>query len=102
MCILDHTQITFCCLGRFLKKLADDQCSFITKVSICCINHYVHTAFQHGSELMRKLTLHIHTSPLVSGMIIPDTGVSEKSMEYNVADYQYLMVINNIIFSDVP
>ncbi len=41
MCILDHTQNTFFCLGTFLKKLADDQCPSITKGSIY-ITHYVH------------------------------------------------------------
>ncbi len=34
MCISDYIQTTFCYLGRFLKKLADDQCTSITKGSI--------------------------------------------------------------------
>ena len=34
MCILDHTQSTFFCLWKFLKKLADDHYSSITKESI--------------------------------------------------------------------
>ena len=34
MCILDHMQGTFFCLGQFLWKLADDQRSSITKGSI--------------------------------------------------------------------
>ena len=39
MCILDHTQSTFFCLGKFLKKLADDQCISITKGRIYHIKH---------------------------------------------------------------
>ena len=39
MCILDHTQSTFFCFGKFLKKLVDDQCSSITKGSIYYIKH---------------------------------------------------------------
>ncbi len=34
MCILDLILSTLFCLGKFLKKLADDQYSFITKGSI--------------------------------------------------------------------
>ncbi len=37
MCILDHMKNTF--LGKLLKKLADDQCSSITKGSIYHIKH---------------------------------------------------------------
>ena len=37
--ILDHMQRSFFCLGKFLKKLADDQCSSTTKGSICYIKH---------------------------------------------------------------
>ena len=39
MCILDGMQSTFFCLGKFLKKLADSQCSSITKGSIYYIKH---------------------------------------------------------------
>ena len=39
MCISDYMQTTFFYLGRFLKKLADDQCSSITKGSIYYIKH---------------------------------------------------------------
>ena len=39
MCISDYMQTTFFYLGRFIKKLADDQCSSITKVSIYHIKH---------------------------------------------------------------
>ncbi len=39
MCILDHTLSTLFCLGKFLKKLADDQCRSITKGSIYYIKH---------------------------------------------------------------
>ncbi len=43
MCILDHMQSTFFCLGKFLKKIADDQRSSTTKESIYCIKHmYIH------------------------------------------------------------
>ncbi len=53
--ISDFIQTTFFYLGRFLKKLADDQCSSITKGSIYHINHYVHTTFYHSSGLTRNL-----------------------------------------------
>ena len=39
MCILDHWHGTSFCLWKFLKKLADDQCSFITKGSIYFMKH---------------------------------------------------------------
>ncbi len=39
MCISDHMQGTFFCLGKFLKKLADNQCFSITKGSIYYIKH---------------------------------------------------------------
>ncbi len=39
MCILDHMHGTFFCLGKFLKKLADNECSSITKGSIYYIKH---------------------------------------------------------------
>ncbi len=39
ICIPDYMQSTFFYLGRFLKKLSDDQCSSITKGSIYHIKH---------------------------------------------------------------
>ncbi len=39
MCISDYMQTTFFNRGRFLKKLADDQCFSITKGSIYYIKH---------------------------------------------------------------
>ena len=39
MCNLDHTQSTFFCLKKFLKTLADDQCSSKSKGSIYHIKH---------------------------------------------------------------
>ncbi len=39
ICISDPMQTTFFYLGRFLKKLADHQCSSITKGSIYHIKH---------------------------------------------------------------
>ena len=41
-------------LPRFLKKLADDQCSSITKGSICHIKHNVDTTIFHVSGLTRN------------------------------------------------
>ena len=41
-------------LERFLKKLADDQCSSITKGSIYHIKHNVHTTFSYSSGLTRN------------------------------------------------
>ncbi len=55
MCISDYTQATFICLERFLNKLADDQCSSITKGSIYHIKH-VHTTFYQVGELNRNWT----------------------------------------------
>ena len=34
MCISDYIQTTFFYLGKFLKKLADDQCSSTTNASL--------------------------------------------------------------------
>ncbi len=51
MCILDHMQTAFFYLGRFLKQIADDQCSSITKSNIYHMKHNVHTNFYHGSGL---------------------------------------------------
>ena len=39
MCILGHIQSTFFFLGKFLKKVTDDQSSSITKGSIYYIEH---------------------------------------------------------------
>ena len=36
---VDHTQSASFCLGKFLKKFADDQCSSITKGSMYYIKH---------------------------------------------------------------
>ncbi len=47
-------QTTFFYLERFLKKLADDQCSYITKGSIYHIKHYVNTTFYHSSGLTKN------------------------------------------------
>ena len=44
-------QTTFFCLERFLKDIADYQCSSITKGCIYHIKHYVHTAFYYLSGL---------------------------------------------------
>ena len=43
MCILDHMRSTFCCHGKYLKKLADDQCLSTTKGSI---NHIKQKSIQ--------------------------------------------------------
>ena len=56
MCISNDIQTTFFYFGRLLKKLADDQCSSITKDSICHITHNVHTTFYHGSGLSWNCT----------------------------------------------
>ena len=50
-------QTTFFNLGRFLKKLADDDCSSITKGSIYHSKTYIHTTFYHSSGLTRNLML---------------------------------------------
>ena len=42
---------TFFYLGKFLMKLADDQCSSATEASMYHIKRYAHTAFYHGSGL---------------------------------------------------
>ena len=39
MCILNHMQSTFFCLEKFLKKLADNECSSVAKGSIYYIKH---------------------------------------------------------------
>ncbi len=39
LCISDHTQSAFFCLGKFMKKLTDDQCSLLTKGSIYYIKY---------------------------------------------------------------
>ncbi len=51
-------QTIFFYLGRFLKKLADDQSSSITKgIVFYHIKHYVNVTIYHGSELTWKWTL---------------------------------------------
>ncbi len=53
----DFKQTTFFYLGKFLKKLADNQCSSITKGSIYHIKHdYVHKTFYPIRRLTRNLT----------------------------------------------
>ncbi len=45
MCILDHTQsILFFCLGKFLKKLADNQMLFhnLREYRMILSNMYIH------------------------------------------------------------
>ncbi len=54
ICISDFMQTTFFYFERFLKKLADDQNSSITKGSIYHIKHYVCTTFYHSSGLTRN------------------------------------------------
>ena len=44
-----HANYFFTLIGRFLKKLADEQCSSITKGSIYCIK-YVNKTFHHESD----------------------------------------------------
>ena len=39
MCISDYIQTKFFYLGRFPKKLADDQCSSITKKAVSTISN---------------------------------------------------------------
>ena len=57
MCILGHMYSTFFCLEKFLKKLANDQCSSVTKGGIYCINQtFKPNSHQHGSGLTRNLT----------------------------------------------
>ena len=51
MCILDHSQGIF----RLPWKIADDQCSSISKGSNYHIKDNVHTTFQHRRRLTRKL-----------------------------------------------
>ena len=50
MCILDHTLGTFFCLGKFLNKLADDQCSSVAKGSIYHINYMLIQLFTMGVD----------------------------------------------------
>ncbi len=42
---LDHTESTFFCLRKLLKKIADDQYCSVTKGSIYYNKHNVHTTF---------------------------------------------------------
>ncbi len=53
MCISHYMQTTFFYLGRFLKKIADDQSFSISKGSIYHIKH-VHTAFYYGKGLAQN------------------------------------------------
>ena len=48
-------KLYFFSFGRLLKKIADDQCSFITKGSIHHMKYNVHTTFYHSSGLTRNL-----------------------------------------------
>ncbi len=57
VCIAYYMQTTFFYLGRFLNKLADDQCSSITNGSIYHVKHDVNTIFYHGSGLICNCTL---------------------------------------------
>ena len=50
MCISDYMQATFFYLGKFLKKLADDQCSSITKGSIYYMKHMNIQHFSMGVD----------------------------------------------------
>ena len=50
--ISDYIQNTFFYLGRFLKKLADNQCSPITKGSIYLIKHTSIKPFTMGKDLV--------------------------------------------------
>ena len=51
ICMADYIRTTFFYLGKFLKELADNQCSSITKGSIYHIKHMSITTFYHGSGL---------------------------------------------------
>ncbi len=54
MCISHYMQTTFFYLWRFLKKLADNQCSslvWLTTGTIYHIKHNVYTTFYHESGL---------------------------------------------------
>ena len=48
MCILDYVQATSFYLGKFLKKLADDQYASIAKSSIFYIKHIHLQPFSMG------------------------------------------------------
>ena len=76
MCISEYMQTTFFYLERFLKKLADDQCSLITKSSIYHIKHmciYHFTIGVHGltwnwvfNESIYYVKYFAHTACLLS------------------------------------
>ncbi len=52
---ISFMQTTFFYLGRFLKKLADDQCSSILLKAVSTIStNYVHTTCYHSSGLTRN------------------------------------------------
>ncbi len=54
MCILDHMLSTFFYRGKFLKKLASDQCSSTTKGSI---NYIYIQHFTNGSGLTKNFMI---------------------------------------------
>ena len=56
MYILDHTQSTFFCLGKFLKKIADDQCFSRTKGGICYMKHVYIQPFSLEVDWPKTLT----------------------------------------------
>ena len=83
MCIWDHTQTTLFCRGKFPKKLADDQCSSITRGSIFYIKYVYIQPFRMGVDwpeiwcLMKYLLCFIfaHTAFLLCGAdLMEDTN----------------------------
>ena len=71
MCISDYMEATFFYHGRYLKKLADDQCSLITKGSIYHIKHMSIQPFTKGVNwpeigcLMEVCLIFTHTAFLL-------------------------------------
>ena len=65
MCISDYIQTTFFYPGRFFKKLADDQCSSITKGSMY-ISDYIQTTFFYLERCLKKLADDQYSSKVVS------------------------------------
>ncbi len=61
--ISDFMQTTFFYLDRFMKKLADNQFSSITKGRIfyTCMKHNVYTTFNLSSGLTRKCVMEVFT-----------------------------------------
>ncbi len=93
MCISDYTQTTFFYLERFLKKLADDQFSSITKGIIYHIKHYVHATCYHGNGLTWNLTfngsrvstmLNIHTYCVLRVTVAVDQWSHLKLRNYQI------------------